>query len=226
MKIIFIGSLAFALVSSCAYNKSESKKIIDKSDNEIVSCPPTDDSCFFNSGLEAFMNKNYLQAVHFFTKTIEINPTFSTAVYNRSHAYYELCDEKNQEIDLRKTILLDTTYAEAYFYLGELLKKNGNFNEAIINYEKSLKYNYPYPSEVKVSIARTYLALGDSKKALGIINNLINQYPKMGVFLFERGTFFLALNNKKTACSDFHESMKAGYLSKTKYIDSICGGNR
>jgi tetratricopeptide (TPR) repeat protein len=57
--------------------------------------------------------KNFQEAIDFFTQTIEINPEYADAYYNRGFAYEMLKDVENSRTDYKKTLEIKANYEKA-----------------------------------------------------------------------------------------------------------------
>lgn len=91
---------------------------------------------YFSKGI-AYHNLNQLQAAYeSYTKAIELNPKMIDAYFNRAQSIlaFEAPDEtelRNALSDLEKAIELDGNFLDAYYYAAVVMKKLGQYQDAI-----------------------------------------------------------------------------------------------
>jgi import receptor subunit TOM70 len=90
-----------------------------------------------DQGNKAFTNKNYSEAIAYYTKAIQLeqNPVFYS---NRSTCYLELDQFDRAMSDARKTLELDSGFSKGYYKVGKVFKKLGDFDQAIEMFYKGL----------------------------------------------------------------------------------------
>lgn len=111
--LIFISSF---LIFACS-NSSENEK--------------REASSFFLRGNAKWKEKEYHEAIKWYSEAIEKRPDFSDAYYNRGLVYQIL--EKNEDAltDFAKASDLDPTFAPALFKKAEMLQTLARFDEAL-----------------------------------------------------------------------------------------------
>lgn len=91
---------------------------------------------YFSKGI-AYHNLNQLQAAYeSYTKAIELNPKMIDAYFNRAQSIlaFDAPDEtelRNALSDLEKAIKLDGNFLDAYYYAAVVMKKLGQYQDAI-----------------------------------------------------------------------------------------------
>ena len=80
-------------------------------------------------------------ALKFFHKALDIEPSNSNICYQLATCYYELGDIQKAVVYLRDTLSLDSRDDEAHSFLGEILLKEGDYEEAYYHLSKSLELN-------------------------------------------------------------------------------------
>lgn len=102
---------------------------------------------FKTKGNEYFKNKDYANAIIFYTKAIELDPEEKAYYSNRSAAYLLKGDSKSKSLkDAEKCVSLDSGWEKGYFRLGAAQHALGRFEVAISTYSRVLDIN---PSQEK-----------------------------------------------------------------------------
>lgn len=115
MKYLLFILVSFFLIS-CSNSSEEEKR---------------ESSAFFLRGNAKWKEKEYHEAIKWYTEAITIRPDFSDAYYNRGLVYQLL--EKNEEAlaDFNKASDLDAKFAPALFKKAEMLQTLERFDEAM-----------------------------------------------------------------------------------------------
>jgi tetratricopeptide (TPR) repeat protein len=90
---------------------------------------------------EARFRRHINEAVLAYTITVNKDPNFVEAWYNRGFCYFMGEGRINEAIrDFRKAAAVDSTHAPAHFMLGSIAEKNGDLRSALERYELALRY--------------------------------------------------------------------------------------
>ena len=124
-------------------------------------------------------------------------------------------------ISYSEKILADSFNYE--FENGLQVFDRGNYNQAILKFQKMLK---KYPNLSSESKSRVYLMLSMSHgylnkhyAALGFINKAIDLDPTYAVLYLDRATTKNYLGDKKGYCLDLRISMDLGYKGAKEFFD-------
>lgn len=114
---------------------------------------------------------NYGLALKNYEKAVEISPNNTRYLNSLAKLYYIL--EKNTQAirTLQLAIDINPNSKWSYFYLGQCLEKEYNFDLAIEQYEKSINID-PQFTEAKLALAKLYQMNGNSKRAIEILEEL------------------------------------------------------
>lgn len=93
-------------------------------------------------------------------------------VYLLSGHFYVYEDPAKARQHYEKAILLDSSFAEAYFSLGVLLQKQGKDKEALDNFEKAVQYS-PFSTPYLTNQAYLYSKTGQYEKSLEIYDKIL-----------------------------------------------------
>ncbi|MEC7872381.1 MAG: tetratricopeptide repeat protein [Candidatus Neomarinimicrobiota bacterium] len=122
----------------------------------------------FNMGLTHFRNKDFVEAVNYFNKTIEINPDHKNALtaiknvaknfFNKGNQLYKRGDLEGALSSYDEVLSVDKTFYQAHFQVGVIQSKMGNKDLAVQSYEKSI--------EINPQFYKAYFALGLAKNSM------------------------------------------------------------
>jgi len=115
-------------------NPTKQKEILE----QLVAAYPNDERAHFNLGGYYFGQQEFPQAITYYKKATELNPTFSTAYNLLGYAYRQNVEYANAEQAFKKYIELIPNDPNPYDSYGELLLKEGKFDDSITQYRKAL----------------------------------------------------------------------------------------
>lgn len=117
-----------------------------------------------NKGVDFNIQKNYPDAVSWFTKAIEIDPTMSSAYWNRAVAYLQINQPDKALADINQTIKLRPTELRTYAIRVQILSALNRYDEALKNADALINHT---PSAENFGIrAKLWEQLDDKPKAI------------------------------------------------------------
>lgn len=90
-------------------------------------------------GNESVKEKNFDEAVRFYSLGLRVTPSDHLLYSNRSFAYFNLKKFYYALCDADKCIELKPDFVKGYFRKAEVLKETFQYDEALINYGRALK---------------------------------------------------------------------------------------
>ncbi|XP_067824537.1 small glutamine-rich tetratricopeptide repeat-containing protein alpha-like isoform X1 [Heptranchias perlo] len=90
-------------------------------------------------GNEQMKLENYQNAVDYYTKAIELNPSNAVYFCNRAAAFSKLGNYTGAVEDCEKAIAFDPSYSKAYGRMGLALASLNKYSEAVDYYKKALE---------------------------------------------------------------------------------------
>jgi len=102
---------------------------------------PPDAATYKSLGVSAFTNQKYLDAINYFSSSIELSPSDATLFSNRSAAYSAIDQYHSALIDAESTIKLKPNWSKGYYRRGIALEGLMKFDEALQSYQSGLKYD-------------------------------------------------------------------------------------
>jgi tetratricopeptide (TPR) repeat protein len=135
-----------------------------------------------------------------FTKVIELRPNDPQPLVERGLAYIEMHDYQTAISDADKAIEIDNKLATAYNLRGTAIRAMGNPQGALPDFDKAVKLA---PVEINYfERASTYQLLGEHRKAIGDLTELIAFRPDFAPGYFARAKSERALGDIKKADED------------------------
>ena len=96
-------------------------------------------------------------------------------IYNEGLSSYEYLDYSNAEKDFREAASVDRNFYEAFMMLGELMMKQGRYEDAAMNYRIAVKLDSLFYRPVFFSLGMAEIKSGDYERALVHYNVYISQ---------------------------------------------------
>ncbi len=199
MKYVVFFFASFFLLS-CSNSSEEEKR---------------ESSAFFLRGNAKWKEKEYHEAIKWYTEAIAKRPDFSDAYYNRGLVYQIL--EKNDEAlaDFSKATDLDAKFAPALFKKAEMLQTLQQSDEAVIAVESLVKSfpdsaaNWTLKGDILLQKSDLSGSLSSYDRSLALDSTSIETLINKGVVLQE-------MNEIDLAEAVFKKALKSG-----KYQDLL-----
>ncbi len=131
---------------------------------EIISQAKSSERYYLFKGNEAYLQKNYSQAIDYFNQAIQLNPNLAVAYTKRGNVYYELGNLNQALQDYNKAIQLDPNYAGAYTNRGLVYYELGNLNQALQDHNKAIQLD-PNLAAAYTNRGLVYVIKGDYPQA-------------------------------------------------------------
>lgn len=151
---------------------------------------------------KAFKTDNSKLKIQYYSKSIEANPSFSPAFYNRGIAYYE--EEQYQEAitDFNQALKLEPRSALAYFYRGVCQMELNEYREAIKSFALAISLD-PRPSNALLNRGLCYQKIERYDKAILDYGQLLKIESANIAALTNRGFCFQRQKNYSRAIQDY-----------------------
>ena len=165
-------------------------------------------------------NKNFIEALKYFDKTLSINNKYTTAYVSRGLAKHYLKQYKEEIPDYTEAIKLDSRYFEAYNNRGTAKAMLQDYAGAIPDYTKALEIKYDYSTNVNRGNA--YLLLPDYPKAIENYDICIQNNPRDPVVFYNRASAKYNIQKKASACEDWQIAAQLGYTQANEKLKQYC----
>jgi tetratricopeptide (TPR) repeat protein len=105
---------------------------------QLIAAYPNDERANFALGGYYFGQQDFPNAIQYYRKATELQPTFSSAFNLLGYAYRQNVDYPNAEAAFKKYIELIPNDPNPYDSYAELLLREGKFDDSITQYRKAL----------------------------------------------------------------------------------------
>jgi tetratricopeptide (TPR) repeat protein len=170
----------------------------------LINCSTTTDdekresSDFFLRGNAKWKEKEYHEAIKWYSEAVKKRPDFSDAYYNRGLVYQIL--EKNEEalVDFSKAFALDDKFAPALFKKAEMLQTLQRFDEAVPAVDELVKSfpdsaaNWTLKGDILLQREDLSGSLSSYDRSLALDSTSIETLINKGVVLQEMNEIDLA----------------------------------
>jgi tetratricopeptide (TPR) repeat protein len=132
--------------------------------------PEEKEAYLFRGELYEVADKDYDAAVRYYLKAVEVDSTYARAVMSLGYAYSAMGLQKKGIPMMERYIRLNPTAADPHASLADLLVRAGKFDEAIDQYNQSLK--------IKPDYWYSFVQLGNVKLTLGRLKEAEQDYRR------------------------------------------------
>ena len=173
---------------------SEAKKLALKG-LEIL---PDNANLHFIAAFACEKDNNSTEAIEEYLKTIELNPTFTTAYINVS-ALYNAVGKPQEAVDiLKKGLKHDATNYKLLNNLGNALQKLEFYEEAIKNYKKAISLNNDI-SDLHLNLGLCYKSVNNQKEAIKALTKAAELSPSSDEIQYELAESYFQLQDYENA---------------------------
>ena len=151
----------------------------------------------------------YGKAAADFRTASELNSGAREPYYGLVQVYHRLEDWYLSAKYATKLILIDPTYAIAYYFRGVSLVNLNRPKEAIEDFNTAAKLGYS-SSALYLFWSLAYLFLDKTDSALQILNKGIELHPNSSMLFFARAELYEYLNYEEKAIADFKRAAELG----------------
>lgn len=200
---------------------------------EIILLYPNDMNAIFLIAQLYYDNKEYEQAILFFSKAISQNFNYLESLNFRGISYYEIKDLEKAIQDFKLYTQIDTSNFWVYYYLGLSYFDKGNFDASLYYIDTSIKLN-PQETLSFHFRANIYMKMEKYEEAINDCNKAINSGFTSNMIYFDRGVCLFYLKRNKDALIDLDKAVKQYphrsdvFLKRGEvnyalgYVDSAC----
>lgn len=153
--------------------------------------------------------KEYKLSLNHFRKALSLRPKFPEA-WNNMGTVFLLLRQWDQAIDCFQKAADDNLYRTphfAYNNLGLAYHKKGQYNMAIVSYEKALEFSPGYsPSRVNLGLALE--RMNRWEEAMDAYKGAISFDPEYPPAHFNLGKLYLKHNRSAEAARELHETIR------------------
>jgi len=175
---------------------------------------PTGFNILFQLGNEFYKEKQYSEAIIYYKKSLQKNPTHIHALYNLglAHLAYKNKTEEAKEAFIKITHIQPKNYY-AYYQIGSICEKDKQLQQAIAYYEKTIEINPScLPALVKLGIL--YKDLKNPETSFFYLEKALSLDPNNISLIFSAGSTLNDLGRCKKAADLY---LKAAEIDPQNY---------
>ena len=176
---------------------------------------------YFYYGKAYALKGAYFAAMKYFNKAISKNSKDAVIYDNIAIVKVKMKDFKDAITNEDIAIGIDSLKAESYTCRGWAKYEMKLYNEAILDYNKSLNIKFDLQTYLDRGIA--YAALKIYDKAITDFSTVVAASPKNGEVYYYRGLSYKAIGSKIEACLDFEKSVELKYSASIKEQHNCIG---
>jgi Tfp pilus assembly protein PilF len=165
-------------------------------------------------------NKIWANNMRLYTSILKKYPNVAIAYNNRAIQKVENGDQEGALLDYNDAIRSDSAYQVAYENRANLFANLNRFEEALMDYEKSLQLK---PTQkVYQNRATLYLKNKDYKAAIEDLNQAILMDPNYSLAYKNRGLAYVLSGQKDLGCADLQKAASLGKEDAPMLIERFC----
>ncbi len=151
--------------------------------------------------------KEYENAIQYYSESIKYKPDNTAAYYNRGIAYYKIGDYNRAIEDYDKAIEIQPDYAKVYCNRGVAYNRKGDYNRAIEDYDKAIEIQ-PDDAESYSNRGVAYDDIGDYNRAIEDYDKAIEIQPDYVQAYINRGVTYYKKGDYNRATEDFNKAIE------------------
>ena len=162
----------------------------------------------YNNGIEAYKDKQYEDAIQYYTMGIELAPENANLYVCRGMAYYDLEKYDSAISDFTAALNVMPNYIIAFYHRGQSYYAIGDYEHAVNDFNRVIE-------RLPVTYAITYYQRANCYYNLRRYDNAIKDYstaiknsPHEGDYYYSRGISYLSVSDFDNALSDFTEAIR------------------
>ncbi|XP_032965022.1 tetratricopeptide repeat protein 6-like [Rhinolophus ferrumequinum] len=166
-------------------------------------------------------NKEFEEAVHFFTWALNIDPCFPDAYIGRGNSYMEYGHDeatKQAQKDFLRALHFNPTYTKARISLGYNLQAQGKFQKAWNHFTIAIEVD-PKSYLAYEGRAMVCLQMGDNFAAIQDINTAI-KINTTAEFLTNRGVTYEFMGQQQNAMKDYQAAISLNPTYSLAYYNA------
>ena len=179
---------------------------------------------YYNRGVLYEKRGNLRQAILDFDRVIELNPTLAEAYIWRGNIFDEQGNPAQAQINYKEAFDRNPdyvrNYVSSYHKQGVDLAKRGDFDQAIIYFNKALKIN-PDNAEIYINRGTCYAQQGNLAQALSDYNMSITLAPDGPQAFYDRAVLYYQLKKYDKAWDDISRAQGFGAEINPQFISAL-----
>lgn len=155
----------------------------------MISKDNEDSNSYFNLGLVYFKMKDFIPAIEYFQKTIDLNNEDVYAHFYLGNIFKELGDSDAAREEFSSVIEISPDYSWAYYNLAVLDYENGDYDSALNNLSQTVELN-PADIEAYKICAKILIKIEDYEYAHQVLDLALQNCGENGDLYYILGRLF------------------------------------
>lgn len=164
---------------------------------------------FFEMGFDSYFDRNFEDAISYFSRAIQMNPDYTEAYQYRGEARSDYGRYSEALADFDKVIELDSVNFDAHFQKSMTEYRMGKYEDALRDCDRSIllrpAYDMAYFFRAKIK-----RELKDYEGAISDCNEAIKLMPAFFPYYSELGIYKILAGKKEEGCKDLKKALEMG----------------
>ncbi len=167
---------------------------------------------------KAYQAKDNQSKIEFYSQSIEANPNFSPAYYNRGIAYYELGKYSEAVRDFDSSLKLEPNSALTYFYRGVCFQELNRLDRAIVSLSCAISLD-PKPIAALVNRGICYQKLEKYEQAIDDYSRVLKWDEENLPVLTNRGYCYQMIKEYPKGIEDYKRIIRISPRNESAYYN-------
>lgn len=164
---------------------------------------------FFEAGFDCYFDRNFEDAITYFSEAIKIKPDYTEAILYRGEARSDYGRYSDALADFDRVIELDSINFDAYFQKSMTEYRMGKYEDALRDCDRSISMRPPYDMAYYFR-AKIKRELKDYEGAISDCSEAIKLMPAFYPYYSERGIYKILAGKKEEGCRDLKKALEMG----------------
>lgn len=158
------------------------------------------------------------KALQLYSRAIELNPQFASALVNRGAVYDQRGTPEKALVDYNRALSLDPESVTAYSCRGTMWDSRGDYEKAIADYNRAVELR-PKMAVMYVNRGSTYLRKGDRARAINDLSVAVELDPAYLKAYFQRANAYFDLGQYDKAIRDYSKTLDLDRNYSEAYVN-------
>lgn len=146
-------------------------------------------------------------AIRAISGQIDATPGDAALFFKRARAFRTLGEDSVALIDLKQAVQLDSSKANYFSAIGELLFEHKDIDGSVLWFKKAIQID-PQDPVAHLKFARILIFMNDNQKAFNEVNTVLRRDPYNAEAYFLKGVVYKNLEDTAKAMSSFQTSVQ------------------
>ncbi|PYV22339.1 MAG: hypothetical protein DMG24_17040 [Acidobacteria bacterium] len=184
----------------------------------------------YQKARKAMLEGRYEEAEEAYKAILKLDPSLAEAHANLGIVFYLEFKYPEAAETLRQALKLRSGLSRARLYLGLAQSSLGEYRESIRSLEEALAggLDAPYRKLAQTHLARDYLALDETEKAIKILKPLLDEFPQDADLLYTLGKAYLRLSARAAEklgqagdTARVHQMLAENFVTQGKWTEAL-----